>query len=93
MNIKHAKILQNIKLVEDGDSYDVECDDGYEVAQQRLERKDRYIGGRQGKLKTFQVQNSKGRYVFIAENVKENSSVVCREGKQLIRDHVHLCTC
>jgi len=93
LKIKHAKILQNIKLFKVGDSYDVECDDGYEVAKQRLHRHDRYIGGRQGKLKTFQVQNSKGHYVFIAENVNENSSVVCSEGKPLIRDHVHLCTC
>ena len=88
MKIKHAKILQNIKLVKDGDSYDVGCDDGYEVAKS-LARKDGYMG--QGKLKKFQVQNSNGRNVFIAEKMNYKH-LVCKEGKQGIRENVHLCT-
>jgi len=81
LKIKHANILQNIWFVEDGDYYDVECDNGYEVAQQRLGRKYRYIGGPQSQIKAFQVQNSNGRDVFIAEKVIF-TTLVCREGKQ-----------
>jgi len=76
--IEHAHIPKEIKFVKDGDSYDVKCFDGYEVTL-GLNRKDRYIGGKQDKVNTFKIQNWNGRYVYLAENY-EYKGLVCRKG-------------
>ena len=82
MIIEHAQITNTIRFVKDGDSYDVKCVDGYEVAQD-LNREDRYIGREQDKVKTFKVQNRNGRYVYLANN-DEYTGLACRKGKQPI---------
>ena len=78
--IEHAHIPKEIKFVKDGDLYDVKCFDGYEVAQ-GLNRKDRYIGGEQDKVKIFEIQNRNGQYVYLAKN-DNFTGLVCRKGKQ-----------
>ena len=87
--IEHAHIIKTIKFVKDGDSYDVECADGYEVAQ-GLKNEYRYIGGEQNKVKTFNIQNRNDRYVYLVRN-DEYTNLVCRKGKQRIRDK-YICT-
>jgi len=91
LSIDNAHINNTIRFVKDGDSYDVKCSDGYEVAQ-GLNREDQYIGGEQDKLKTFKIQNKNGRHVYLVKN-DEYPSLVCREGKQRISDQLRSYTC
>jgi len=72
--------MNNNTFIKNEESYYLECNDGYEV----MDHKDKYAGGEKSKVKTFQRKNSKGRYVFIAENV-EHTELLCGEGKQRVR--------
>jgi len=80
--IEHAHIPKEIKFVRDGDSYDVKCVDGYEVAED-LNREDRYIGREQDKVKIFKIQNRNSHYVYLAKN-DEYTGLACTKGKQRI---------
>jgi len=82
---EHAHILTNMNnntFIQDEESYHVECNDGYEV----MNNKGAYIGGGKGKVKTFQRKNRKGSFIDLADN-DEHTKLKCGEGK------LRLCPC